>query len=79
MDSQTVINELNKLKTGQPTTDYESRDKAIERAKYCVNKCVPKKVVYGKWGYPYCPDCEQGILGGEIYFCPRCGQAVDWS
>lgn len=79
MDSQTVIRELNRLKTGQPTRDYESRDKAIERAKYCVKKIIPKKVVYGKWGHPHCPDCEQGILGRENFFCPYCGQRIEWS
>ena len=38
LSKQEVINELNKLKTGQPTKDYGKRDEVVEIAKYAVDK-----------------------------------------
>ena len=34
-----------------------------------------------KGGYYHCPCCKSFLgLNAEVYkFCPRCGQALDWS
>lgn len=43
MKEYQVINELNKLKTGQPTNDVATRDEALEIAKYAVREFYARK------------------------------------
>ena len=52
------------------------------KAIYALGKREPRLVNHDKtfWHYyHYCPDCcEQLTMEGQR-FCPKCGQALDWS
>ena len=49
---------------------------AIAEAQKALEKQVPKKpyLEYGGW---HCKSCGLDVLSDE-YFCPLCGQAIDW-
>ena len=60
----------------------EAKIKAVEEA--CLLACealekqIPKKPyweIYDGW---HCKSCGLGVFSDE-YFCPVCGQALDWS
>lgn len=88
---EAVMIELNRLKTDTyPTTDFDRRSAALERAKRAVRKVEIKMKVISDgtddMDFTRCPCCES-ILGqvGDIYFedcypkhCEHCGQALDW-
>ena len=59
----------------------EAKIKAVEEA--CLLACqalekqIPKKP-YWEYGGCHCKSCGLDVLSDE-YFCPLCGQAIDWS
>ena len=80
---EAVMIELNRLKTDtRPTTDFDRRSAALERAKRAVRKTEIKmkpEVVLAadntlSTRCPVC-DCEFTLL---YNFCFNCGQALDW-
>ena len=50
----------------------EAYDLAIE----ALEKQTPKKP-YWEYGGCHCKSCGLDVLSDE-YFCPLCGQAIDW-
>ena len=47
-----------------------------------IEKQIPLKPIYKKafnnsMTMPHCAECHK-ILEGIIYYCPRCGQKIDW-
>lgn len=50
----------------------EAYDLAIE----ALEKQIPKKPYWEYGGY-HCKSCGIDVLSDE-YFCPLCGQAIDW-
>ena len=77
--------EIEELKEEHPNmgVDWDEQEMATERAIQALEKQVPKKHING-----LCPECKE-ILSiqsyhGEIianricYYCPTCGQRIDW-
>ena len=50
--------------------------KALEMAIEALEKRIPKKP-YWEYGGCHCKSCGFDVLSDE-YFCPLCGQAIDW-
>ena len=77
MESQTVITELNKLKTGAPCSDVDHRDKAIEAAKTAVRTQIPQKPVdVGKLKHPV--TIGKGTFGKGTHIIYKCPVCDDW-
>ena len=49
----------------------------VNLALEALEKQVPKKP-YWEYGGCHCKSCGLDVLSDE-YFCPLCGQAIDWS
>ena len=78
---EAVMIELNRLKTDTyPTTDFDRRDAALERAKQAVRKQIPRKPEpEPKWyGVGRCPTCRAVFCDASTNYCGNCGQALDW-
>lgn len=66
------------------TEEHEARDLAVDALK----KQDPKKPVPVGGFYVdghrifatgfHCPTCEAHLYIGEVIYCPRCGQKLDW-
>ena len=56
--------------------ECRKHNNAISMAIEALEKQVPKKpyLEYGGW---HCKSCGFDVLSDE-YFCPLCGQAIDW-
>lgn len=77
---------------GTTGTDHCEKD-CVRMAIQMLAKQIPKKVIYTADGYANghlcydyaeCPICgndeyEEGINNWEEPYCPKCGQALDWS
>ena len=93
MTPEEVINELDKIKSGGPCTDYDRRDAAIGAAKAAVRylaeladkeepKLRPSPMPEDDFGpYPVfrCPNCDEIIRGYKSFqWCPGCCIQLDW-
>ncbi len=84
---EAAIIELNRIKTDTyPTTDFDRRNAALERAKQAVRKQIPRKPKEqyyenqsGENGYKlFCQCCDARVFEVSDNYCPECGQALDW-
>ena len=57
--------------------DCRMSAEALELAIAALEKQIPKKP-YWEYGGCHCKSCGLDVLSDE-YFCPLCGQAIDWS
>ena len=56
--------------------------RSIKSLKELVNKVTPKKPLKNRYDYLICPICTNEIENerGHVFkYCPKCGQALDWS
>ena len=69
------INALNAVcgQKGLYDAEFES---ALALAIDALEKQIPKKP-YWEYGGWHCKSCGLDVLSDE-YFCPLCGQAIDW-
>lgn len=93
MTPEEVINELDKIKSGAPCTDYDRRDAAIGAAKTAVRYLaeladneepklrpipMPENDIRP---FPVfrCPNCGE-LVGGykSFQWCPECCVKLDW-
>ena len=52
-------------------------EKAIEEMGYRISKKPDSKYDRDRHQYiPICPTCGEDL--DETYYCPNCGQAIDW-
>jgi hypothetical protein len=52
-------------------------EKAIEELGYRIPKKPDSKYDRDRHQYiPICPTCDDDL--DETYYCPNCGQAIDW-
>lgn len=63
----------------------------FRKAAEAINKQIPKKPIEEWTNSPFsedrgckflhlmCPNCKKMEVCKMEYFCPRCGQALDWS
>ena len=56
--------------------ECRKHNKAISMAIEALEKQIPKKP-YWEYGGCHCKSCGLDVLSDE-YFCPLCGQAIDW-
>lgn len=59
---------------------YKADIEALQTVMQALKKQIPKKpirLLYHEVGD--CPFCETTVYISEDGFCPRCGQALDWS
>ena len=78
LTDEAVMIELNRIKTDTyPTTDFDRRDAALERAKQAVRKQIPRKVKK-TMGFYECPVCESFFADDSRKYCYHCGQALRW-
>ena len=83
---EAVMIELNRLKTDTyPTTDFDRRDAALDRAKQAVRKRIPRKPdlkpkpLKNETFWWQCPSCKAHMHTNTMHnFCHHCGQALDW-
>ena len=79
---EAVMIELNRLKTdSRPTTDFDRRNIALERAKQAARFRIPRKpeIENRYYGVGRCPTCRAVFRDRTTNFCGNCGQAIDWS
>lgn len=74
------------LKLLEDTTTNTSMRRALITAQKCVDKQIGQKPLvaeedndewYSTW-YS-CPQCAGGLGRMPVYYCPNCGQKIDWS
>ena len=83
MTTAEVIRTLKRLEPNP--YDFLAR-KAVEEAIKSLEKQVPKKplpasdideeYLFGKESV--CPNCRHMVAPYNGYYCPNCGQAIDW-
>lgn len=86
---EAAIVELNRCKVnGYTPTDWDRRCKAVEIGKQAINRCMigrkPKAtLVRGIMGgfekKHACTCCNGVVIELTDYFCPSCGQKLDWT
>jgi uncharacterized paraquat-inducible protein A len=74
---QTVGQTLN-VRCPLKRNQKQMKNKIVE----AIEKQIPLKPIYKKafndsMTMPHCAECHK-ILEGFIYYCPRCGQKIDW-
>lgn len=76
MTYEKAIEMLKDLKLGAATRGYKQTAGMCEMAIEALEMRIPKKpyLEYGGW---HCKSCGLNVLSDE-YFCPVCGQAIDW-
>ena len=86
MTIEAAIIELNRLKTTERMEiDRDRMTAAIDRLVKAARKQIPQKPKHEEFkdgsGVVKCPICDtsEGVCNYEPYFCPECGQALDWS
>ena len=76
-----ILGEIKNIAIENGVTDeIVLNEKAITRA---IVKSVPKKVIYDREFYPYCPSCKCShklnlLSVYRVNYCPECGQALEW-
>ena len=85
---EAAIIELNRLKTTERMDIDRERltaasDTLKDAARFRI-KQAPKTQYYdnqsGENGYnPFCPRCDSRVFEISDQYCPKCGQALDWS
>lgn len=86
MTIEAAMIELNRLKTTERMDiDRDRMTAAIDRLVKAARKQIPQKPKHEEFkdgsGVVKCPICDtsEGVCNYEPYFCPECGQALDWS
>ena len=69
------INALNAV-CGQKDLYDAEFENALALAIEALEKQIPKKP-YWEYGVWHCKSCGLNVFSDE-YFCPICGQAIDW-
>ena len=77
MTNEEAIENLKYLISGDCTDTQHDFVKEIKIAIEALEKQTPKKP-YWEHGVWHCKSCGLYIFSDE-YFCPVCGQAIDWS
>ena len=75
MTNEEAIKILTELKP-IPVDGFKIIAKAYDLAIEALEKQIPKKP-YWEYGGCHCKSCGLDVLSDE-YFCPLCGQAIDW-
>ena len=76
MTNEEAIENLKYLISGDCTDTQHDFVKEIKIAIEALEKQTPKKP-YWEYGVWHCKSCGLNVLSDE-YFCPACGQAIDW-
>ena len=68
------------IRLNQVRTDKDERDPAIDMAIRAINRVFVKRKPANDGCYsPFvCPECNAIVHENVHYFCPDCGQALDW-
>ena len=77
MTNEEAIENLKYLISDDCTDTQHDFVKEIKIAIEALEKQIPKKP-YWEYGVWHCKSCGLYIFSDE-YFCPDCGQAIDWS
>lgn len=83
MTHEEVIRTIKKL---VPSSDNFLARKAVEEAINAIKKQVPKKPLpasdidkeYLFGNEAVCPNCRHMVAPYNGYYCPWCGQLIDW-
>ena len=86
-DAQVVLDSGFGTHKGESDLVYRNRKMYAELAIEALEKQIPKKPDVYSDGYAdgyevweeHCPNCEYDFDGHNPSYCPRCGQAIDWS
>lgn len=81
VDKYTELNNVYHKHEPMETADLTAKrlEEYYKEVEPFINKATPKKVKARVQFHGVCPKCYTSVNLHYHYYCPECGQALDWS